>query len=120
MLHGTYQADCAPYDGSAFRITLPTGPARQIELRANAPLAAMAGTWTHTSGNVRPGTATILTCRTRPELVCDYPVSGTFTVSGKPGGPISRTFTATFPYTPRQTRHFTARPVRGGGTMLCG
>lgn len=120
-LHGTYQADCAPYDGAAFRITLPAGRGWQIELRANAPLEHMAGTWNHDGGNAQPGTATILQCRTGPEPACNYPDRGQFTIAGKPGGQISGSFTVHYPNARRsETRLFTARPVRGGGRMLCG
>lgn len=120
VLRGTYQADCAPYDGAAFRVTLPAGRGRQIELRANAPLEQMAGTWTHDGGNARPGTATILSCRSLPERVCDYPDRGTFTIVDKPGGTIRGSFTAHYPNARLETRSFTASPLRGGGRTLCG
>ena len=120
-LRGEYRADCAPYDGPAFRVTLPVpGPGRpQYELAANVPLGRLAGRWTHTL-DTRPGSATILLCRTAPETLCDYPQSGSFTLSGQPGGSISGTFDATFANGIRHIRRFTARPARTAQRMLCG
>ncbi len=120
-LRGNYQADCAPYDGPAFRITLPApGPGRpRYELAANVPLAELAGRWTHSLGS-RPGSATILLCRTVPETKCDYPQTGSFTLTGTPGGTISGTFEAVFAGDIRHARRFTARPARPFTQMLCG
>jgi hypothetical protein len=120
-LRGTYHADCAPYDGPAFRVTMPA-PGRgrpQYELAVNVPLAELAGQWTHTL-DTRPGSATILLCRTVPETLCDYPRSGRFILSGKPGTTISGTFEATFTNGMRHSRRFTARPARQARQLLCG
>jgi len=120
-LRGEYRADCAPYDGPAFRITLPAAGRGhpQYELRANVPLSQLAGRWTHTL-EARPGTATILLCRTMPETLCDYPQSGSFTLTGSPGGTIRGAFEAVFAGGVRQTRRFTARPAHQDRQMLCG
>lgn len=120
-LSGTYHADCAPYDGPAFRVTLPA-PGRgrpQYELAVNVPLAELAGQWTHTL-DTRSGSATILLCRTVPETLCDYPQSGSFTLSGKPGAAISGSFEATFANGSRHSRRFTARLARQARQLLCG
>ena len=120
-LSGSYQADCAPYDGPAFRVTLPaSGQGRpHYELRANVPLAELAGRWTHTL-DTRPGSATILLCRTMPETLCDYPQSGSFTLSGKPGATNSGRFEAKYPDGTRHTRRFTARPARQARQKMSG
>lgn len=118
-LSGTYRADCAPYDGSAFRITLAAPQRRNLELAANVPLAEMAGRWTHSDAS-RPGTAMILLCRETPERVCSYPQAGHFTVSGKAGGTITGTYEARFENSPRMTGIFRARPARNAARMLCG
>jgi hypothetical protein len=120
-LRGEYHADCAPYDGPAFRITLPApGPGRpQYELAANVPLSQLAGRWTHTL-DTRPGSATILLCRTAPETKCDYPQSGSFTLTGSPGSTINGAFEAVFADGIRRARRFTARPARLSLRLLCG
>lgn len=119
-LAGTYQADCAPYDGAAFRITLPMARGRDLELTANADLAQMAGRWVHDGGNARPGSATILDCRTVPERMCSYPQTGTFTVTGQSGGGISGTFDARFDDGTRLAGTFRAQPARNQTRLLCG
>ena len=118
-LAGTYHADCAPYDGAAFRITLVASGRRQLELTANVALAAMAGRWQHAMGS-SPGSAVILLCRTNPERNCTYPQSGSFTVAGTPGRPITGTFDALFDGGSRLSGTFRARPAPLRETLLCG
>lgn len=118
-LTGTYSADCAPYDGSAFRITLPTARNAQIEMTANVDLADMAGRWVHSSAS-QPGTAAIMRCSTAPERICRYPQTGSFTITGKPGTPITGTFDARFDDGTRQSGPFRARHARDSEGMRCG
>lgn len=119
-LHGEYGADCAPYDGPALRVTLPaTGRGRpKYELRVNVPLGQLAGHWTH-SLESRPGSATILLCRTEPETLCDYPQAGSFTLKRTSRTTISGTFDAAFADGTRRYR-FIAHRARKLLPMMCG
>ena len=122
VLEGEYQADCGPNDVSGVLITL-SAPEQEGEfrLRANAPLARIAGRWHHAKEfGLRPGSATILLCRKTPDLKCDYPEDGTFTVTGKPGARIGGSFEASFPGSIRQAFRFTAMPARSAEPLLCG
>ena len=93
---GQYRHDCAPYDGPAFTITLATPKHRhEYLLKATVPLEQAAGKWTH--GNMsRPGEASIAWCRTRPEMVCEYPKSGSFRIAPMRGGIMRGEATAHF------------------------
>ena len=119
QLTGTYHADCAPYDGLAFRISLALPDRRRLDLTANVPLEQMTGRWIHTAGS-RPGSAMIVLCQTVPETSCAYPQSGTFTVSGKPGRPATGTFDAVFTGGTPLSGRFTAKPSAGADRVLCG
>jgi len=119
-LHGIYRRDCAPYDGPAFMITL-LAPAQNGEfwLRANAPLAQIAGHWPNAPES-RPGTASIVLCRKTPEMKCDHATTGAFTVTGNPGARISGSFTARFTGGISQTWRFTAMPAPDAVELPCG
>ena len=121
LLQGAYRPDCAPYDGAAFVITLPA-PAQKGEFRlqANAPLSQIARRWVHSSGNARPGTAMVMLCRTAPDLMCDYPEAGTFSVSGQPGTKIRGSFNARFVDGARYRYRFSAAPDPKDSSLRCG
>jgi hypothetical protein len=119
---GEYRHDCAPYDGQAFTVTLAT-PAHGHEylLKATVPLSQAAGNWTH--GNMsRPGEASIAYCRTRPEMACEYPKSGSFRIAPLRGGIMRGEATAHFA-AERAPRRFTFTARAGAkptGRGFCG
>ena len=120
--NGQYRHDCAPYDGPAFTVTLPTPRARyEYLLKATVPLNQAAGKWTH--GNMsRPGEASIAYCRTRPEMRCEYPQSGSFRIAPMRGGIMRGEATAHFTgeQAPRRFT-FTARAgPKPTGRGFCG
>jgi len=121
-LQGEYQSDCAPNDGPAFIIILPaTVQQGEFWLRANAPLARIAGRWSHVQEmGVRPGLAMIQLCRKTPNLVCESPSSGSFRIRGKPGATLTGSFEAQFGKAQRQSYRFTARPARLAEPVICG
>jgi hypothetical protein len=122
LLHGVYQSDCAPNDGPAFIIILPTPePQAEFWLKANVPVTQMAGHWSQTSEMAtQPGMPSMLLCRTAPGLTCDRPDTGFFTVTGRPGGAISGTFEASFRSGVRYAYRFSAVPARLAQPVLCG
>jgi hypothetical protein len=119
---GQYRHDCAPYDGPAFTITLAT-PAHEHEylLKATVPLNQAAGKWTH--GNMsRPGEASIAYCRSRPEMACEYPKSGSFRIAPLRGSIMRGEATADFA-DERSPRRFTFTARAGAkptGRGFCG
>jgi len=79
-LRGEFRASCAPYDGAAFEIEIPSRAAGgTFRLSANVALSQAQGTWHHDMG-ARPGSGSIALCRKIRELTCSYPSSGSFTV----------------------------------------
>jgi len=88
-------------------------------LRANAPLAQIAGHWPNAPES-RPGTASIVLCRKTPEMKCDHATTGAFTVTGNPGARISGSFTARFTGGISQTWRFTAMPAPDAVELPCG
>lgn len=121
LLYGEYSSDCAPYDGPAFVITLPAPVQRGPFwwLRANVPLAEIAGHWTHSSTG-QPGAASIALCQKTPTHKCDMPEEGSFTVTGHPGANIKGTIAATFTDGIRHVYRFTAATARHTEGRLCG
>ena len=119
---GQYRHDCAPYDGPAFTISLATPKHRhEYLLKATVPLEQAAGKWTH--GNMsRPGEASIAWCRTRLEMVCEYPKSGSFRIAPLRGGIMRGEVTAHFAGERAARRFtFTARAgPRPTGRGFCG
>lgn len=119
---GQYRHDCAPYDGAAFTVTLATADHRhEYLLKATVPLNQAAGKWTH--GNMsRPGEASIAYCRTRPEIACEYPKSGSFRIAPLRGGIMRGEATAHFA-DERAPRRFTFTARAGPkptGRGFCG
>jgi hypothetical protein len=124
-LHGVYQSDCAPNDGPAFIIILPAPvPQGEFWLRANVPVARIAGHWPQSKNIGRqPGMASILLCRKTPGppgLSCDRPEAGFFSVTGRPGESISGTLQASFGNGVRHTHRFSAVPARLAQPVICG
>lgn len=121
-LHGVYQSDCAPNDGPAFIIILPAPvPQGEFWLRANVPVARIAGHWSQSKDiGSQPGMASILMCRKTPGLSCNRPEAGFFSVTGRPGESISGTLQASFGNGVRHAYRFSAVPARLAQPVICG
>ena len=122
-LAGIFRSDCAPYDGSAFSVTLHApGDSREYRLKANAPLSEAVGTWRH-SNLSSPNQALIARCETKPEIKCEYPESGTFQIEPLRGDVMRGRVTVQFSGDNRPRRFAfsaNATPTKNSGLDLCG
>ena len=122
-LAGTFSSDCAPYDGSAFIVTLHApGDSREYILKANVLLSEAAGTWKH-SNLGSPNQASIVRCETKPKKKCDYPESGSFQIEPLRGGVMRGSVTMQFSDDSHPRRFaFSANavPTMGSAPRVCG
>jgi hypothetical protein len=85
VLNGTYNHDCAPYDGPAFIVILPRPSGTQdFQFKANVPLQQALGTWRHSDVS-SPKHAVILLCSNKGVLECAEAKTGQFRVTALTG-----------------------------------
>ena len=119
-LGGQFRASCAPYDGPAFEIEIPSRAAGgTFRLSANVALSQARGTWRHDMG-ARPGSGSIALCRKTRELTCSYPTTGSFTVTSRAGGQLRGSLDAVFEQGRRYRFAFTASTSAQNQPQFCG
>jgi hypothetical protein len=95
-LSGFYRSECAPYDGPAFRVSLPA-PAfgGSFWMRADVPLDQAVGRWKHVL-QTQPGDGTIIFCGKRGGVDCRAAESGSFQVDSIVAGHMKGSLEARF------------------------